>query len=44
KKSSILSFSKAALKQYGKSVIALAEMEGLQAHGRAVSLRIEQKQ
>ncbi|MCK5680691.1 histidinol dehydrogenase [bacterium] len=42
KKSSVLSFSKAALKRYGQSVTALAEMEGLEAHGRAVSFRIEE--
>jgi histidinol dehydrogenase len=43
KKSSVLSFSRAALKNYGESVMALAEMEGLDAHGRAVSLRLADK-
>ncbi len=43
KKSSVLSFSKAALQTYGKSVTALAEMEGLEAHARAVSLRLEKE-
>ena len=41
KKSSVLSFSSAALKRYGRPLMALAEMEGLEAHGRAVSLRLE---
>ena len=41
KKSSVLSFSRAGLERYGRSVTALAAMEGLEAHGRAVSLRLE---
>jgi histidinol dehydrogenase len=41
KKSSVLSFSSAALKRYGQPLMALAEMEGLEAHGRAVSLRLK---
>ncbi|MCD6534358.1 MAG: histidinol dehydrogenase [Deltaproteobacteria bacterium] len=41
KKSSVLSFSNAALKRYGQPLMALAEMEGLEAHGRAVSLRLQ---
>ena len=41
KKSSVLSFSSAALKRYSRPLMALAEMEGLEAHGRAVSLRLE---
>ena len=44
KKSSVLSFSSAALKRYGKPLMALAEMEGLEAHGRAVSLRLEDEE
>ncbi len=43
KKSSVLSFSSAALKRYGRPLTALAEMEGLEAHGRAVSLRLEEE-
>ncbi len=43
KKSSILSFSPAALARYGRSVAALATLEGLEAHGRAVSLRLEKR-
>ncbi len=41
KKSSVLSFSSAGLKRYGRPLMALSEMEGLEAHGRAVSLRLE---
>ncbi|MCD6429774.1 MAG: histidinol dehydrogenase [Deltaproteobacteria bacterium] len=41
KKSSVLFFSSAALKRYGRPLTALAEMEGLEAHGRAVSLRLQ---
>ena len=44
KKSSVLSFSSAALKRYGRPLMALAEMEGLEAHGRAVSLRLEDEE
>ena len=43
KKSSVLSFSPAALARYGRSVTALAALEGLEAHGRAVSLRLEKE-
>ncbi len=43
KKSSVLSFSKTALDDYSEAVTGLAEMEGLQAHGRAVSLRLKQQ-
>ncbi len=41
KKSSVLSFSKGALEKYGTAVTDLAKMEGLEAHGRAVSLRLK---
>lgn len=40
KKSSIISFSAAGLKRLGKDVVHLAELEGLEAHGRSVSLRL----
>jgi histidinol dehydrogenase len=43
KKSSVLSFNRAGLERYGRPVTALAAMEGLEAHGRAVSLRLEDK-
>lgn len=41
KKSSIISFSPAGLKRLGKDVVHLAELEGLEAHGRSVSLRLQ---
>ncbi len=40
KKSSIISFSTGGLKRLGKDVVHLAELEGLEAHGRSVSLRL----
>ena len=43
KKSSVLSFSKTALETYSTAVTGLANMEGLQAHSRAVSLRLKQQ-
>ncbi len=41
KKSSILSFSEAGLKRLGKEIIHIAELEGLEAHARSVSIRLE---
>jgi histidinol dehydrogenase len=41
KKSSVLSYSYDALELDGPTVIEIAEKEGLWAHARAVSLRIE---
>ena len=41
KKSSVLSYSFEALEMDGDTVLAIAEKEGLWAHGRAVSLRLE---
>ncbi len=41
KKSSIISFSAGGLKRLGKDVVHLAELEGLEAHGRSVSLRLK---
>jgi len=41
KKSSVLSYSYDALEFDGPAVVELAEKEGLWAHGRAVSLRID---
>ncbi|MBM7585984.1 histidinol dehydrogenase [Bacillus pakistanensis] len=39
KKSSIISYSKAALEQNYKKIAALARLEGLEAHARAVEVR-----
>jgi histidinol dehydrogenase len=40
KKSSIISFSAAGLQRLGEDIIQIAELEGLEAHGRSVSLRL----
>ena len=42
KKSSIVSFSRAGLQRLGKEIIQIAELEGLEAHGRSVSIRLEE--
>ncbi len=41
KKSSVISYSKEALMKNGKSIAALAKLEGLDAHARAIELRLE---
>jgi len=41
KKSSILSFSKAGLQRLGNEIIHIAELEGLEAHAKSVSIRLE---
>ncbi|WP_026362384.1 histidinol dehydrogenase [Geopsychrobacter electrodiphilus] len=41
KKSSIISFSPAGLKRLGKEIIHIAELEGLQAHAKSVSIRLQ---
>ncbi|MEC2071220.1 histidinol dehydrogenase [Alkalihalophilus marmarensis] len=41
KKSSIISYSKQALKKNGASISALARLEGLEAHARAIDIRLE---
>ena len=41
KKSSVISYSKEALRTNGSSIVALAKLEGLDAHARAVELRLE---
>lgn len=40
KKSSIVSFSAAGLKRLGNDIVHIAELEGLEAHGRSVSIRL----
>jgi histidinol dehydrogenase len=44
KKSSVISYSKEALRKNGNSIAALAKLEGLDAHARAVELRLEDLQ
>ncbi|HIJ97400.1 MAG TPA: histidinol dehydrogenase [Desulfuromonadales bacterium] len=41
KKSSIVYFSKSGLQRLGTDIVRIAELEGLQAHGRSVSTRRE---
>ncbi|WP_100405416.1 histidinol dehydrogenase [Bacillus solitudinis] len=43
KKSSIISYSKEALLANGKQISALARLEGLEAHARAIDIRMEEK-
>ncbi|MDO9080928.1 MAG: histidinol dehydrogenase, partial [Desulfuromonadales bacterium] len=41
KKSSIVAFSAAGLKRLGNDIVRIAELEGLEAHARSVSIRLE---
>lgn len=41
KKSSILSFSEDGLQRLGKDIIEIAELEGLEAHAKSVSIRLK---
>ena len=41
KKSSIVYFSECGLKRLGSDIVRIAGLEGLQAHGRSVSIRLE---
>jgi histidinol dehydrogenase len=41
KKSSIVYFSKSGLQRLGTDIVRIAELEGLQAHGRSVRTRLE---
>ncbi len=41
KKSSIISFSEQGLKRLGNRIVQIAGLEGLEAHARSVSLRLE---
>jgi histidinol dehydrogenase len=41
KKSSIISFTKTGLKRLGKDIIHIAELEGLEAHAKSVSIRMQ---
>jgi len=41
KKSSILSFSESGLRRLGEDIIHIAELEGLEAHARSVSIRLQ---
>ncbi len=41
KKSSIVSFSQAGLQRLGKEIVHIAELEGLDAHAKSVSVRLK---
>ncbi|KHF41240.1 histidinol dehydrogenase [Halalkalibacter okhensis] len=43
KKSSIISYSKQAMEENGRKISALARLEGLEAHARAIDIRLEEK-
>jgi histidinol dehydrogenase len=43
KKSSLISFTAEGLERLGGSIVRIAELEGLQAHARSVSLRLDRK-
>ncbi len=42
KKSSLIHFTQAGLERLGKQIVKVAELEGLTAHARSVSIRLEQ--
>ena len=42
-RTSVVSFSRAALQRYGHKVACFAEMEGLDAHARSILVRLNQK-
>ena len=41
KKSSIVCFSEAGIKRLGKDIVTFANLEGLDAHGKSVSIRLD---
>ena len=41
KKSSVVYFSKGGLERLGDDIVRIADLEGLEAHGRSVSMRLE---
>jgi len=43
KKSSLVCFSREGLQRLGGEIVRIAELEGLQAHGRSVSIRLGKK-
>jgi histidinol dehydrogenase len=43
KKSSIVSFSQQGLRRLGDDIVRIAGLEGLEAHGRSVSIRLEKE-
>jgi len=43
KKSSIVHFSEGGLRRLGKDIVRIAGLEGLEAHGKSVSIRLEKE-
>ena len=43
KKSSLISYSKKGLEQVGQDIIKLAQVEGLEAHAKAIEVRMESR-
>jgi histidinol dehydrogenase len=43
KRTSVLNFSREALQKYGRETARLAELEGFDAHGRSVTVRLPEK-
>ena len=43
KKSSVISYSKRAVFEHGDKIVALARLEGLEAHARAIEKRLEER-
>jgi histidinol dehydrogenase len=43
KKSSLVSFSKEGLQRLGPAIVRIAELEGLEAHAKSVSIRLQAK-
>jgi histidinol dehydrogenase len=44
KKSSIISYNRAALREDGRHIMALANLEGLSAHARSVAVRLQEEE
>jgi len=42
KKSSLVCFSRQGLERLGKQIVRIAELEGLEAHGKSVSMRLKE--
>jgi histidinol dehydrogenase len=42
KKSSLVCFNRQGLERLGKQIVQIAELEGLEAHGKSVSIRLKE--
>jgi len=43
KKSSVIVYSEAALREHGEGIAAFARLEGLEAHARAIEVRLKKE-